>query len=52
MALMIVFIFACLNYSSRADEVQYCPFLKETCHFPQIFNCRNCPKFKEINFKE
>ncbi|MBR4984009.1 MAG: hypothetical protein IKY94_15870 [Lachnospiraceae bacterium] len=46
MGLMVLFILSCLNLTSKEEE-QYCPFYKEICEFPQIFNCRNCPKFKE-----
>ena len=43
--LMAMFILSCLTFAD--SEPEYCNLLQETCSYPAIFNCLNCPLYKE-----
>ena len=48
MGLMIAFIVSCLLLTkAKESEPQYCGFMQETCSYPEINNCRNCPIYKD-----
>ena len=49
--LMSLFIIFCLTLFNNDDDIEYCKLIQESCQYPILNNCHDCPIYKENSIK-